>query len=233
MTNLQAILNYQDVDRELYAIERELSASEERKEYVKMKKFLEAAPEKLDALEAKATALKLESVGLNEQYAKAEETLKDFDSLDELLESGADVAFYKKKAQSVMEQLKKLKAELSSLTASVNATSEEYQKLKKQVIAAQKLFKTASEKYNALKATKEGARKEIEEKLAVIEKGVSSEILEKYKNKRKERIFPVIGKLFDKRCPFCSMEPPLAAVNKLTGGETIECDSCHRIIYQD
>ena len=34
MTNLQAILNYQDVDRELYAIERELSASEERKEYV-------------------------------------------------------------------------------------------------------------------------------------------------------------------------------------------------------
>lgn len=233
MTNLQAILNYQDVDRELYAIERELSASEERKEYVKMKKFLEAAPEKLDALEAKATALKLESVGLNEQYAKAEETLKDFDSLDELLESGADVAFYKKKAQSVMEQLKKLKAELSSLTASVNATSEEYQKLKKQVIAAQKLFKTASEKYNALKATKEGARKEIEEKLAVIEKDVSSEILEKYKNKRRERIFPVIGKLFDKRCPFCSMEPPLAAVNKLTGGETIECDSCHRIIYQD
>ncbi len=233
MTNLQAILNYQDTDRELYAIERELSGSEERKEYVKMKKFLEAAPEKLDALETKATSLKAEAAGLNEKYAKAEETLKDFDSLDELLESGADVAFYKKKAQSVMEQLKKLKAELAALTASVNATSEEYQKLKKQVIAAQKMFKTASEKYAALKATKEDARKAIEEKLVAIAKDVSPEMLEKYKNKRKERIFPVIGKLFDKRCPFCSMEPPLAAVNKLTGGETIECDSCHRIIYQD
>ena len=233
MTNLQAILNYQDTDRELYAIERELSGSEERKEYVKMKKFLEAAPEKLDALEAKATSLKAEAAGLNEQYSKAEETLKDFDSLDELLESGADVSFYKKKAQSVMEQLKKLKAELNALTASVNATSEEYQKLKKQVIAAQKMFKVASEKYAALKATKEDARKEIEEKLLAIAKDVSPEMLEKYKNKRKERIFPVIGKLFDKRCPFCSMEPPLAAVNKLTGGETIECDSCHRIIYQD
>ena len=68
MTNLQAILNYQEVDKELYAIERELAGSEERKEYVKMKKFLEAAPEKLDALDAKANALKAEAAGLNEKY---------------------------------------------------------------------------------------------------------------------------------------------------------------------
>ena len=39
MTQLQAILNYQEVDRELYAIERELASSEARQEYVKMKKF--------------------------------------------------------------------------------------------------------------------------------------------------------------------------------------------------
>lgn len=231
--NLQAMLNYQETDRELYAIERELAGSEERKEYVKWKKFLESAPEKLDSLETKATSLKAEADGLVEQYEKAEEFLREFGSLDELLESGADVSFYKKKAQSVLEKLKKLKAELNALTASINATSEEYQKLKKQVIVAQKNYRDASEKYASIKATKDEARKTIEEKLSVIAKDIDAEMMEKYKNKRKERIFPVIGKLFDKRCPFCVMELPIAARNKLTGGGTIECDSCHHIIYQD
>lgn len=231
--NLQAILNYQETDRALYAIEREIAGSEERKEYVKWKKFLESAPEKLDSLEAKATSLRAEASGLTEQYEKTEEFLKEFGALDELVESGADVSFYKKKAQTVLEQLKKLKAELNALTANINATSEEYQKLKKQVIAAQKNYRDASEKYTVLKTAKEGAKKEIETKLAAIEKDIDAEMLEKYKNKRKERIFPIIGKLFDNRCPFCSMEPPIAARNKLTGGGTIECDSCHRLVYQE
>jgi predicted nucleic acid-binding Zn-ribbon protein len=147
--NLQAILNYQEADRALYAIERELAGSEERKEYAKWKKFLEGAPEKLDSLEAKAVSLKSEAAALTAKYEKAEETLKDFASLDELVESGADIAFYQKKAQSVLDLLKKLKAELSAITASVNATSEEYQKLKKQVLIAQKNFREAQEKYNA------------------------------------------------------------------------------------
>ncbi|MBQ7370019.1 MAG: hypothetical protein IJW58_03490 [Clostridia bacterium] len=233
MTNLQAILAYQETDKELYAIEREIAGSEERKEYVKMKKFLEAAPEKLDALEVKANSLKGEASSLVEKYEKAEETLKEFDSLDELIESGADVSFYKKKAQSVMELLKKLKAEITALTASINATSDEYQKLKKQVIAAQKMYREAADKYNAVKASKEETRVELEKKLAEIAKNVNGETMERYKTKRKERIFPIIGQIQDKRCPFCSMEPPLASLNRLTGGTTIECDSCHRFIYKE
>jgi hypothetical protein len=27
------------------------------------------------------------------------------------------------------------------------------------------------------------------------------------------------------------MEPPLAAINKLSGGNYIECDNCHRLIF--
>ena len=233
MTQLQAILNYQEVDRELYAIERELAGSEARKEYVKMKKFLEGAPEKLDSLEAKANGLKAEAATLNEKYEKTEETLKDFDSLDELIEGGADIAFYKKKAQSVFDQLRKLKAELNELINSINETSAEYQKLKKQVIAAQKLYREAADKYNAVKAEKEGARKELEAKLAEIAKDISAEVMERYKGKRKEKIFPIICRFNDKRCPFCGMDLPIVAVNKLTGGGMIECDSCHRIIYKE
>ena len=68
-------------------------------------------------------------------------------------------------------------------------------------------------------------------KLAKLEKEVPATLLEVYKTKREEKIFPVVGEIAGTRCPFCSMEPPLAARNKLTGGATIECDNCHRIIF--
>ena len=231
MAQLQAILSYQETDTKLFKLEREVAGSEERKEYVKYKKFLESAPEKLDSLEVKATALKAEATELEQKYARAEEALHDFDHLDELVTSGADITFYKKKAQSFAEQLKKLKADLNTLLANIKATDEEYKKLKKQVIAAQKQYAEASEKYKAVKTAREPEKKALETELAKLEKEVPPQLLEVYKTKRKEKIFPVVGELVGTRCPFCSMEPPLAARNKLTGGASIECDNCHRIIF--
>lgn len=231
MSQLQAILQYQEADKKLYALERELAGCDERKEYVKAKKFMESAPEKLDSLETKATALKAEAAELTKKYRQAEETLGDFEHLDELVQEGADVSFYKKKAQSLVEKLKKLKADLNALISSINATSAEYQELKKQVIAMQKQFAEAKKKYNEVKSSREEEKKALEAELSKIAEGVSAEALEKYKTKRKERIFPVVGELTQDRCPFCGMEPPLAARSKLTGGGTIECDNCHRIIF--
>ena len=228
---LQAILQYQETDAKLYKLEREIAGCDERKEYVKFKKFLEAAPEKLDALEVKASALQSEAAEITQKYARAEESLNDFENLDELVTSGADIAFYKKKAQALVDQLKKLKADLTALTANIKATDEEYKKLKKQVLSAQKQYADATEKYKAVKTAREPEKKELETALAKLEKAVPAEMLETYQTKRKEKIFPIVGEMVGGRCPFCSMEPPLAARNKLTGGATIECDNCHRIIF--
>jgi predicted nucleic acid-binding Zn-ribbon protein len=228
--SLQAILNYQEVDKKLFKLERDLAGSEERKEYVKIKKFLEAAPEKLDALEAKAAAFNAEAEKLMQKCAQFETALADFENVDELVKGGADISFYQKKVQSVVEQIKKLKAELTALTASVKETDAEYQKLKKQVISAQKQAPDVSEKYKALKGAQEGERKEIEKQLAELAKEIAPEFLQKYNTKRKEKLFPIVGELYGGRCPFCSMEPPLAAKSKLAEG--IECDNCHRIIFE-
>ena len=234
MSQLQAILKYQEIDKRLYALERELAGCEERKEYSESEEsFWKRRRISWTHIDAKAAQLKNAAVELTKKYLKTEDTLKDFAHLDELVEGGADIAFYKKNAVSIADQLKKIKAELAALTASINSTHDEYQKLKKQVIAMQKQYKDAYEKYNAVKASKEGDGKAIEAELSAATTGISAEAMEKYKIKRKERIFPVVGALKDNRCPFCGMEPPLAARSKLTGGGTIECDNCHRIIYSE
>ncbi|MBQ7913247.1 MAG: hypothetical protein IJ308_05875 [Clostridia bacterium] len=233
MLQLQAILSYQEVDKKLYKLERELASCDERKEYVKLKKFLETAPEKLDSLETKAISLRAEADGLTAKYEQLEETLKDFDNLDELVTGGADIAFYQKKAQLKVDQIKKIKADLNNLLTSIKEIDAEYQKLKKQVISAQKQYAEASEKYKAVKASRAGEKAALEKELAELAKAVPAELMQKYQTKRKEKLFPVVGGLVSNRCPFCSMEPPLAARSKLTGGGTIECDNCHRLIFSN
>ena len=234
MAQLQVILKYQEVDAKIYKIERELSGSEERKEYVKVKKFLESAPEKLDALEIKAKSLRAEAEELMRQYERLEETLKDFDNLDELVSSGADISFYRKKAQSKIEQLRKMKADLNNLIAAIKATDEEYQKLKKQVLAIEKKAPEVYKKYKELKAAKDAEKKPYEEQLATLEASIPPEFLEVYKTKRKEKIFPVVGQIVGGRCPYCSMDLPIAARNKLSGGGWIECENhiCNRILFE-
>lgn len=228
--SLQTMLKYQEIDGKLFKLERDLAGSEERKEYVKVKKFIEAAPEKLDALETKATSLNAEAETLVKKSAQLEAALADFENVTELVGGGADIAFYQKKVQSVVEQIKKLKAELATLTASIKAADAEYQKLKKQVISVQKQAPEIQKKYQALKASQDGERKEIEGQLSALVKDIEPELLNKYNTKRKEKIFPIVGQAMSGRCPFCGMEPPLAMRSKLVDG--IECDNCHRIIFE-
>lgn len=227
---LQAILNYQEIDRKLFKLENELAESEERKKYAKLRKFLKTAPEKLDALETKANALSAEATQLSKKYEQTANMLSDFDNVDELINGGADVSFYKKKAQSIVESLRKIKAELNALVENIKATDDEYQKLKKQVKSAQKQYGEAEESYKAVEASRKTEKDGILAELAKAEKEVPAEMLVRYQTKRKEKIFPVVGQLYSGRCPFCSMEPPLVAKSKLSSG--IECDHCHRIIFE-
>ncbi|MBQ8291637.1 MAG: hypothetical protein IJX88_03905 [Clostridia bacterium] len=232
MSQLQAILDYQEADRELYAIERELSSSEERKKYVTLKKFWDSAPEKLDAMEAKAAAFKAEAEALIKRYEQVEATISDFENFEELVSDGADISFYRKKAQSVSEQLKKVKAEINALTANIKAADEEYQKLKKQVISAKKQLVAAKEAYEAVKASKADKKAEIEKKLQAFVGKIDEAAMAKYQAKRKEKVFPVFVELYGNRCSACSMDLPLVACSKLEGGNVIECDHCHRFIYK-
>jgi predicted nucleic acid-binding Zn-ribbon protein len=89
-------------------------------------------------------------------------------------------------------------------------------------------------KYKELKAAKDAEKKPFEEELAVIEKEISRDILDVYKTKRKEKIFPVVGQITGGRCPYCSMDLPIAAKSKLSGGGWIECENhiCSRVLFE-
>ena len=109
MAKVEKLLKYQAEDSKLLNIEREAANSEQWKNYSQAKSFLTKAPEKLDAMDAKALELNSILEKLTKKYEEIAETLKDFENLDELVEEGADISFYKKNATQIAERLKSIK----------------------------------------------------------------------------------------------------------------------------
>ena len=231
MKHLQALLNYQGVDAKLLKLDRELAESEEYKAYRKLYKYIKTAPEKLEALDLKATALASLATQISEEYAQLEMTLAEFEHIDELVENGGDVSFYKKKMQEIGERLRKLKTKALALETDIKDTNTEYVGLKDKIMAAEKPYQVAAKKYKALKETQETARKEIGEKLSALEKEIPPEWLGKYQSKRDSKLsFPIVFEVTNNVC-FCGLDVPIANRERLKVGT--ECDSCHRIIFSE
>lgn len=232
MSVLQDLLEYQKVDARLREIEQAISSSDVRRKFVQAKKFMESAREKFEAQDKRAQDLKNLRDDLARRSEEIGRQIAEYADLDEMVDEGGDVSFYKKNAQTLLDRLRALKGELQKLTADISATAEEYERFKKQGVQMQKQYKEYKEKYDALKAEHAEEVKEINAKLAAIAGKLPHETLKKYQQKRKERIFPIIVPLSGDRC-VCGMDFPLAQQGKLAGGNVVECENCHRFVYKE
>lgn len=230
---IEELLKYQQKDSELLKIEREAANSEERKNYTQAKNFLTKAPEKLSSLDAKAKELTALLEDLNKKYEEISETLSDFDNLDELVDGGADVSFYKKNVLQITERLRSIKAEVASLSKSIKDADEEYQSMKKKTISVQKQYAEYSEVYKKYKESKVEEMNAVKKELEKLEKGIDPEVLRKYQVKRSERIFPILCAEKGGRCSKCGTELTLIGKEKIARGSVTECDNCHRILYKE
>ena len=232
MSVLQDLLEYQKVDARLREIEQSISSSDVRRKFVQAKKFMESAREKFEAQDKRAQDLKNLRDDLARRSEEIGRQIAEYADLDEMVDEGGDVSFYKKNAQTLLDRLRALKGELQKLTADISATAEEYERFKKQGVQMQKQYKEYKEKYDALKAEHAEEVKEINAKLAAIAGKLPHETLKKYQQKRKEKIFPIIAPLNGDRC-ICGMDFPLAQQGKLAGGNVVECENCHRFVYKE
>ena len=148
------LLEYQKVDAELRKIEQEISQSDERRKYVQAKKFMETAAEKLEAMDARARELKEMAMRLTFNYQELNKAILEYAEIDEMVEAGGDVAFYKKKVQTLSDQLRSLKNELNKLVSEIENACEEYRRMKKQTISMQKQYKEYNEKFKEVKASR-------------------------------------------------------------------------------
>ena len=233
MTQIEQLLKYQTKDSELLKIEKEAASSEEWKNYSSAKSFLTKAPEKLEAMDAKALEIMAKLESLNSKYDEIAETLKDFENIEKLVEEGgADISFYKKNVNQITDKLKSIKAEINALSKSVKEADEEYRSFKSKTINVQKQYSEFSAIYQEYKKSKLVEMDKVKEDLKVLAKDINPELLKRYETKRSERIFPIICSVVNNRCSKCGIELSIMGKEKIDGGEVIECENCHRFLYK-
>lgn len=233
MTQIEKLLKYQEEDSKLLKIEKEAASSDEWKNYSQSKTFLTKAPEKLEAMNAKARELESDLQSINKKYEDIAETLKDFEHLDDLVEEGADLSFYKKNATQLLDKLKSIKGEINGISKSIKDADEEYKALKKKTISVQKQYTEFATAYQEYKKGKVAEMDAIKADLQKLSADISPELLKRYEIKRSERIFPIICAVASERCSKCGMELSIVGKEKIAHGEVTECENCHRFLYKE
>ena len=231
MSVLNELLEYQKVDAQLRKIEQEVAASEEQKKYAQANKFMKSAPERFEAQDRRAAELAALREDLIRRAEDISKQIAEYSELEEMVEEGGDVSFYKKNAQALLDRLRGLRSEKQKLNADIASTVEEYDRFKKQGAAMQKQYKEYKAKRDELVNTHKDEVNSLRARLAEIAKKIPEDTLAKYQQKRKENIFPIIAPLNGNMC-VCGMDFPLALQERLAGGNVVECEHCRRFVYK-
>ncbi len=231
MSVLSELLEYQTVDAQLRKIEQEVSSSEENKKYAQANKFMKSAPERFEAQDRRAAELAALREDLIRRAEDITRQIAEYSELDEMVEEGGDVSFYKKNAQALLDRLRALKGEMQKLNSDIAATVEEYERFKKQGAAMQKQYKEYKVRRDELVASRKEEANALQARLKEIAARIPPETLKKYLQKRKENIFPIVVPLNGSMC-VCGMDFPLALRDRLAGGNVVECEHCRRFVYK-
>lgn len=229
---INKLLDYQNVDSKLREIEVTLSQSEERKKAVVAKKFLDTVNETISKLDKQAEELSAKYNGAIKVYEKLSEEIKEYEDIADMDDD--QLAYVKKKAQTLSEDINALSNSIELIAKEMDAVLKEFSTLRAETKKNQAQYKEFRPKYEELKASKEDEMNKIKVELAKKEKDIPAEVMEKYKQKRKEKIFPVLNeaKEISKQAYCrCGTQLPVSAYNNLKGGNVVECDNCHRLLY--
>lgn len=226
---MKTMLKYQELDGEIARLNNELQANEGRKNAIKMQQALKDYQVKLLELNKKASNLTQEFDKYREIFNSMAENLevvnknleqKDEKKLEGLIEANDAIA----------NNLLKLEKKITTVLEECDKVQAEYQNIMKSA----RLAKTNLEKYKAefseVKTATEQKIAEIQAELAVLEKTADKTLLQKYKQKRAEKVNVFVLEINGK-CGGCRMEISAEKKAKLKADGRIECENCGRIIY--
>ncbi len=232
---IEKLVNYQEVDKELKVLEDEVKKSDESQKFLAAKKFLSTVNDTLASLETKAKvtvdSYSKAMVEIDKLKSVAEESSSSIDSC----ENENELNYLKKKFQSTIDGISNLENKINSLTKEMDDILKEFNKLRVATKQMQAQYTEYGPKFKALKDSKTQEMNALKEKLEVLKKDIDVDLMEKYTIRRNDKKFPIIygvdiskGSAY---CPACATGMSINAVNELADGTIKECESCRKLLY--
>ena len=231
--NIEKILEYQKLDGELFRIEKQVRDNKNKQVANQMHENMKNAQSRSIKLEEKAGIVLSEIDKLKKQYKTQEEKMKEFLLKDLTKMDKAELEKYNSLKEKLSQNLSILEKNLTSLAETVNALLADFNKTIKNFNTSKEQYLKSKEDYeNDVKGI-EGQKTDIEGKLKKLENGIDGKVMEAYKKRRGENIFPVLVPLKGNSCGGCHVELPYANISVLDSEGVFSCEHCHRLIYKD
>ena len=228
---INKILEYQTLDSELFKLEKSLRDNQDKKMAAQMQNNAKIAQERSLKLDEKAKELEKEYQNAKNQYQIQKK------KMDEIFEKDVD-----KLSKEEVEKLEKLKDKLAQnlsilernfakIAENMSGLLSEFNKTKNAFQMAKEQFARCKQNFDKAQSQALPRQQELTKKLTSLEKGIDAKIIEEYKKRRAENIFPVVVSLAGNCCGGCRVELSMANISKLKENGILTCEHCHRIIY--
>jgi len=231
---VETLLNYQAIDKELFDAEREFAKNPDNITYKKAVKKVQAVQETLEGYEKRAKILleKFNSL-LSQKTTIAEEKIQLEKTIEESTELVA-VEYLKGQIGILASKTDSLKTSLEELEKEIQQINSEYLAYAKEIKEAKEFGKSYKDTYNKLREELMQKKKEVESKLSELEGGISAEILQKYKALRadKQTNFPLVKGCKGGNCSLCGKAFSGVVQNQLSSETVTECEYCHKFIFK-
>ena len=176
---------------------------------------------------------------VNAVYSKAVKKYQEYsDKLTELEKqietvSTENYELYEKAYKDFSSIAVGLEKEITKLHNDIQQISHEYEEIIKLSKVGREKFDKYKEKYTKLKNEIDPKISALKTELSKVQKEVDSKILQRYMQKRENKIFPVFVKLVENKCGGCRMEISASKLGAVKSNELkiIECENCGRLIY--
>lgn len=227
---MKELFKYQERDIDVKKIEKKINNSEYMKNINASKALAKKCQTRMLEINSesklifdeitKINMVKLKGLDLVNKYLNTDTSTLDEKTVLELVN----------KIKPIKKNLEELILRLTSLQRKMENLLKEFNDCKKQIISSKKVHDENKEKLDALQKTIEPELEKAKQELLKQEKKVNPELLQKYKNLKREGVFPVLVKLIDgKNCGYCRVEQPIHKLEKMKITGYTECEQCHRI----
>jgi predicted nucleic acid-binding Zn-ribbon protein len=230
---LDKILEFQEIESELVSQETELAKSKDREKAAQIGQSLKNGHARLVELEKQAKEV---NRSYNEANKKYQEYLIKLETLEREMENAEPEksAIYEKAFKDFSAVANVLEKEISRIYGDVQQINKEYENIIRKSKTDRENFDRYKASYAKLKAEKEPIIEGLKEKLKEKEKGIDEKLLNIYRQKRENKLFPVFVQLANNKCGGCRMEISASKLGQMNTNKygIIECENCGRFIYK-
>ena len=228
----ELLRKYQSVDMELERYEKEMRASNNRKELLKYRDFLleqqtllKKIGSEVEVMGDRAEALADEVERLNTAVGEAA-ALFETDKPADAEQAEAQIA----SLQKLLGTITRYESEIAKLRKDADARDRLQHEVRVRAAKARAEFDRIKVLYDEEYKNASVKLEELQKKVAEEEKNIPAPLLEKYKT-IKRHSSPPVTTIHDGCCGGCNTQLPAADMDKIrTGAPYVECENCGRII---